>query len=163
MFKFEEEALLQQIDQHMFIIAYAITKNKNDALDVVQDAWVKIIAKIDTLRNEDKLLPWAKTIAAHTALNAVTRKKDQLMCDMTLERLTATSRTDTSVDDLIMVNDIYEKIGYFDQVTRDIFVYKYYYGYKDEHIADKLQMPVGTIKARIHRKIKSLRQHYASV
>ncbi|WP_245987486.1 RNA polymerase sigma factor [Cohnella lupini] len=43
---------------------------KNDAGDVVQEAWVRILEKRSTLRNKDKLIPWAKAIASNLASNA---------------------------------------------------------------------------------------------
>ena len=46
---------------------------KNEALDVVQEAWVRILEKIDTLRESDKLVPWAKTIAANLDAQGLSR------------------------------------------------------------------------------------------
>jgi RNA polymerase sigma-70 factor (ECF subfamily) len=47
--------------------------------------------------------------------------------------------------------ELSELLGRMDPVTRTLFLYKFYYGFKDDEIAAALHLPVGTVKARIHR------------
>jgi len=53
--------------------------------------------------------------------------------------------------------EISELLGAMDPATRTLMLYKFYYGFKDQEIADALSMPVGTVKARIHRAREKLR------
>ena len=42
--------------------------------------------------------------------------------------------------------------------TRALLLYKFYYGYRDQEIAAAMQVPIGTIKARLHRTKRRLKQ-----
>lgn len=156
----EDASLLLELNHQMYIVAYAKTGNKSDALDVVQDAWVKILGNIDTLRDETKLLPWAKTIVSHTAINALKSKKNELLFDG--DDLNYFPSYDEPLDMRVVVNDIKLMMQTLDVETSRIMMYKFHYDYKDQHIADKLQMPLGTVKAKIHRQIKRLRAYYGT-
>lgn len=157
--EYDGEALLHELHRQMFIVAYAKTRNKVDALDVVQDAWVKILINIDTLRDETKLFPWAKTIVSHTAINALKSNGKEVLIDRA-KIDDVFPAYDERFDDHVIVNDIKLTMQMFDAKTACIMMYKFHYDYQDQHIADKLQMPLGTVKAKIHRQLKRLRAYY---
>jgi len=154
-----EEDLLNTLYRHMFIVAYAKMKNKTDALDVVQEAWIKILQKLDTLKDPKKLVQWSKAIAANTAMNALKRKAadavqlyDEHMCIGELS-------FDLRVEERILKRAVYESLSLLDEETRTMMICKFYYDWKDRQIAEVVEMPVGTVKARIHRAKKLLREH----
>lgn len=153
--KLDEDKLLNTLYAEMFTVAYAKMKNKADALDVVQESWVKILKKIDTLRDEEKLVQWAKRIASNTANNVLRRKIVQH--EMVEERLVSAEKTDESVEYRYLRGEIQKSISMLDAQTRSMLVYKYYYGWKDRQIAEKMGIPLGTVKARLHRGRLKLR------
>lgn len=153
----DKDELLQNLYQKMFAVAYARTKNKSDALDIVQESWVKILHKIDTLHDRDKLFEWAKTIVNNTAINMLKKNsKEVTACHEALENMYHIS--DEHLEDRIAVNEIYECIQKLDMETRMVFIYKFTYGWKDQQIADKLNLPVGTVKAKLSRGKQRLRR-----
>src|SRR5690606_35251776 len=115
--------------------------------------------KIDTLKDQDKLFQWAKTIVSNTAINALKNnslRQKWLVDDRVLEyRLVY---YDHKWDDWIIVKELYKKMDSLDTQSRKMLVYKFRYGHNDQWIADALQLPLGTVKARIHRKIKHMRK-----
>ncbi|MBB6731150.1 RNA polymerase sigma factor [Cohnella zeiphila] len=120
---------------------------KNDVGDVVQEAWVRILEKIDTLRESDKLVPWAKTIAANLASNANRARRITYAYDGDENYEKALS----PIPDPELLTELSDLLGRLDPVTRTLLLYKFYYGFRDDEIAAALDMPVGTIKSRIHR------------
>lgn len=152
----EQDALLLELYRHMFMVAYSIMRNKNEAMDVVQESWLKILMKIDTLKDQDKLIQWAKAIAANTAFNLVRHKLKQARArmeeDADREPLSA-----ERVEDFVVQKILCEQIGKLDEKTRQIFIYKFYEDMKDKEIAERMQLPVGTVKARLHRGKEQLR------
>ena len=63
--------------------------NKSEATDVVQEAWVRILERQSTLRAADKLIPWAKAIAANLASNVNRAKREAFLFDDYLQTLSA--------------------------------------------------------------------------
>jgi len=54
--------------------------------------------------------------------------------------------------------EISELLGQLEPAARTLFLYKYYYGLKDREIASAMSMPVGTVKAKIHRARERLKK-----
>lgn len=153
------EAELVELYNQMIRVAYANVYNKSDALDVVQEAWVKMLAKRSTLREADKFTAWAKTITRNVAVN-VNRHAARIQLRSYDEfPPKAGTRSDRTEAELIV--EISELLGQLDPAARTLFLYKYYYGLKDQEIAAAMSMPVGTVKAKIHRARLRLRAKFA--
>jgi RNA polymerase sigma-70 factor (ECF subfamily) len=142
-----EDEMLDELYRQMSKVVRHKLQNKNDAGDVVQDAWVKILEHQSSLRDYEKLIPWAKTIATNLAYNANRSRRVEAVYDGYVSYLTGTS---TSSGPLLLT-ELSDLLGRLDPATRTLLLYKFYYGFKDEEIADALSVPVGTVKARIHR------------
>ncbi|MFC5402791.1 RNA polymerase sigma factor [Cohnella soli] len=142
-----EDELLDELYAQMLKVVRHKLWHKHDAGDVVQEAWVRILEKQSTLREKDKLIPWAKAIAANLASNANRARRHERIDDLP-ESEYASSRRDTDPESMA---ELTELLGLMDPVTRTLLLYKFYYGLKDAEIATALELPVGTVKARIHR------------
>ncbi|MDF2721328.1 MAG: DNA-directed polymerase sigma-70 factor [Paenibacillus sp.] len=153
--KEEQDALLMDVYKQMFIVAYSIVRDKMEAMDVVQESWVKILCKLDTLRDRDKLVQWAKAIVTNTALTMLKRKAVILLEDREDKGLSLVSAE--QVEERVIRSLILEEIHKLDEKTRQILMYKYYDDMKDKEIADLMELPLGTVKARIHRGKEQLR------
>ncbi|PZD94322.1 RNA polymerase subunit sigma-70 [Paenibacillus sambharensis] len=150
----KQEAVLRELYNHMIRVAYSKVRNKSDAHDVVQDAWVKMLSNHATLREESKLTAWAKAITKNVALNV----------NKTAGRIQPCEEWPSAVDhsaaltEAELMMEISELLGALDPTTRTLILYKFYYGFKDQEIADVMKMPVGTVKAKIHRTKERLKR-----
>ncbi|HEX7057486.1 MAG TPA: sigma-70 family RNA polymerase sigma factor [Bacilli bacterium] len=154
----DEYELLNELYRQMFIVAYSKVNNKSDALDIVQESWLKILLKLDSLKDRDKLLHWAKAIVSNTAVNFIKRK--QFMKWVAFQTETPQSRefiVDAQMEERFRRKELYDSIAKLDEETGKMLICKYYYGFKDKDIAEALDFPVGTVKARIHRAKDRLR------
>ncbi|WP_270164968.1 RNA polymerase sigma factor [Paenibacillus sp. SYP-B4298] len=146
------EVLLRDLYNQMIRVAYSKVRNKSDAHDVVQEAWVRMLSKRETLREQNKLCAWAKTITANVAYN-VNRYYGR-SSDGWFEPQEPSSSLRTEAE---LMLEISELLGALDPRSRTMMLYKFYYGFKDQEIADAMNMPVGTVKARIHRSRERLK------
>ncbi|MEB3102469.1 RNA polymerase sigma factor [Ferviditalea candida] len=154
----EREELTNELYRQMFIVAYSKVSNKMDALDVVQESWLKILQSIDSLKDPEKILQWAKVIVSNTANNLLRRKLALQMVPLSMDMPDIEGGfIDSRIDELVMREEIIESIAQLDQTTGRMLICKYYYGWKDKDIAASLDCPVGTVKAKIHRGKDRLR------
>ena len=159
----DEDELLATLYKHMFAVAYARTRSRSDALDIVQESWVKILQKLNTLKNPEKMIQWAKVIVANTAIN-IAKRRQLSAVPLLDERI----RSGELGADLRLVEEedrlaLYDGLQHLDDESRKIIICKFYYGWKDTQIAEVMELPVGTVKARIHRakaKLRSLLQSH---
>jgi RNA polymerase sigma-70 factor (ECF subfamily) len=142
----EDEVLNELYSQMLRVVLHKLW-HKSDAGDVVQEAWVRILEKSSTLRHKDKLIPWAKAIASNLASNANRSRRHERIYDHQENDITEAAFV-IEPESMMELSDL---LGQLDPVTRTLLLYKFYYGLKDAEIAAALQLPVGTVKARIHR------------
>ncbi|NBC69734.1 sigma-70 family RNA polymerase sigma factor [Paenibacillus sacheonensis] len=149
------EDKLLQLYNSMIVVAMSNVRNQSDAQDAVQEAWVRILTKHRTLRERDKLDAWAKVITANTAR---TINKQSRMTYPLGDRDPGAEELYCRRDEHRIMMEIRELLESLDSRTRALLLYKFYYGYRDQEIAAAWQVPIGTIKARIHRTKHRLRQ-----
>lgn len=157
----DEDELLNELYKHMFIVAYAKTRSKSDALDIVQESWIKILMKLDTLKDAEKLIQWAKVIVANTAINSVKRRSVSMVPLIDEQMRIGDLGADLHLEDKELKRAVYEGLSVLDEETRKIMICKFYFDWKDGQIAEVMEMPVGTVKAKIHRAKARLKIHLA--
>ncbi len=77
--------LYQSTYQDKLYIALKYIKNEDDAMDVLQDSYMKAFSKLDTLTDAERFPAWLGMIVANTAKNALKRKNPVLFSDMASE------------------------------------------------------------------------------
>ena len=74
--------LYENTYRNKLYIAMKYMKNEQDAMDVLQDAYIKAFSKLDSLQDANAFPGWMSTIVAHTALNALQKKQAVLFSDL---------------------------------------------------------------------------------
>ncbi|HEY0794842.1 MAG TPA: sigma-70 family RNA polymerase sigma factor [Acidisarcina sp.] len=69
------EKLVRQYDRQVFRIAQHITQNREDAEDVVQDAFFKAYQKLDQFQGNSKFYTWLVRIAVNESLMRLRKRK----------------------------------------------------------------------------------------
>lgn len=139
---------------HSFLkqLALKLTKQMDDADDLIQETFYKAIKNQDKYRTGTNLKGWLYTIMKNTFINNYRKKKNQnTFVDDTDNRYfinsgdnAKTVETDTLVDQEYIMRQI-ESI---DKNYLEAFM-MHYNGYKYEEIAEILDIPLGTVKSRI--------------
>ncbi|MFD2671338.1 RNA polymerase sigma factor [Marinicrinis sediminis] len=152
----KEPTFLEEVYRDMMTVAYARMRNKADALDVVQESWIKILQHLDSLDHKEKFIQWAKSIVNKTALNMIKRKsmeegKYRLIADQS-------HGGEMTIEEHLAGYDVREQLKELDKDLRMMMEYKYMYGYKDQEIADRMGIPLGTVKIRLFRCREKLKK-----
>ena len=71
-----QQLLYNRYANAMFTISYRITKDKELAADVLQEAFVRVFHYIYTFRGESTLGAWIKTIVVRSALAILKKEKN---------------------------------------------------------------------------------------
>lgn len=132
--------------------ALSLTHNVEDALDLLQDTYLKAITYRNKFEDSTNLKAWLFTIMKNTFINAYRRnvKTKQLISkgdEVALNRAFKQNSYDHS-DSRINAKEIIRHIETLDDQYKVPFT-RYYTGYKYEEIANELRLPLGTIKSRI--------------
>ena len=140
------------LDDNLRQIAFSLTHNQEDAEDLVQDTYLKVLQNTDRFVEATNLKAWVYTIMRNTFINGYRRKqKSKVVAYDGDENAFFTSTATVSGDDAdikLYVSEITSAISSMKDNQRDAFE-MFVDGFKYQEIADRLQISVGTVKSRI--------------
>ena len=139
--------------------ALSLTRNNDDALDLLQDTYVKAITYREKFEDSTNLKAWLFTIMKNTFINSYrravkTREIIQTNADLAMNRAFKNNHQDIT-ESRLATKDILNKIENLEDQYKIPFT-RYYSGFKYEEIAQEMQLPLGTIKSRIFLARKQL-------
>lgn len=136
----------------IYRLAYSYVKNKEDALDIVQDSIHKAFLSIDKLQNQGSIRSWFYRIVVTTALDLLRKQKHvHVVEDERLESfIPGQNDTYPNLDLAETLDDLPEKY-------RTVIILRYFEDMKIEDIAEVTQENVNTVKTRIYQALKRLR------
>src|SRR5512135_3882723 len=79
------EELVRRYDRNVFRIAQHITQNREDAEDVVQDAFLKAYGNLHQFQGQSKFYTWLVRIAVNEALMKLRRRRPERMVSLDQE------------------------------------------------------------------------------
>jgi RNA polymerase sigma-70 factor (ECF subfamily) len=153
----------------LFSIASKILNNPGEAEDVVQEAFVQIWEKAgDFDSNLGKPLGWAITLVRNRAIDRLraSRRRDLLAKEAGAEFAIATEFSETAnetVHGREKSKLIHSAIVDLPAEQRRAIELAYFSGLTQNEISEKLNEPLGTVKARIRRGLLKLRQQLEGV
>ncbi len=149
------------IQSNLMSFAMKLTLNKDEAYDLVQDTTLKALDNEEKFAADTNFKGWMLTIMRNIFINNYRKtSRENTMVDATVELYHITNATDSSQstpDGAHTCNEISALIASFPADYREPFN-MHIAGYKYEEIAEKLGMPLGTVKARIFNTRKKLRE-----
>ena len=150
-------------NKRLFHVAYSVTRDYYLAQDVVQETLLKAYQNIDKVEDKEKLGAWLSTIATRTAIDFVrkeSRTNERLDCYIDPENTNV--KMSQNVEQEVESNYVQEQIDrYINTLPLDqkkVYQLKNEYGLKEREIADLLQLNQNTVKTRLYRIRKQLRE-----
>ena len=133
--------------------AFRLTQNTEEAEDLVHDTMLKAFVNKDKFEDGTNLKGWLHTIMKNIFINKYRRmKKSQVQNDDTENQFYINNASLSSNNKSLSTHalkDITNAIGQLKDNLKTPFMMSYT-GYKYEEIAQKLSIPLGTVKIRIH-------------
>ena len=135
--------------------AYAMkfTKDVEDANDLVQDTIIKAIRYHNFYQEGTNVRGWLYTIMKNTFINDYRKKSRKNAVIDSSTDITAyhasTSSDRNNGENKFVMDDISKALSKLQPSYSTPFL-RYFEGYKYHEIADELNIPIGTVKTRIH-------------
>ena len=161
-------ALVNQHRKAVFHIINKIVRNDDVANDLVQETFMKAFASLAMYRSEYRFSTWLYKIAANASIDYLRKRRIQaLSLDRPLEN--KDGEVEFEVPDYSYHPErdlerkeqrfsIEEAIESLPDKYREVIIYRHKDDKSYEEIADLLDIPVGTVKARIFRARELLKK-----
>ena len=118
----------------------------NELDDAVQETFVKVFHSLPDFKGDAKIETWLYRITVNTAYD-FNRKRKSLSSLISRWVEHQDKQVSPSLDQKMLVQDALMKLPFKD---RTVLVLHYLEGYKQDEIADLLDIPQGTVKSRLH-------------
>ena len=153
---------VQKISYSLKPVAMNLTRDADDAKDLVQETLLKALLNKDKFKAGTNLKAWLYTIMRNTFINnynKITKRNSNIDSTEYFQYFNTDENyiTHNGATSDFVVTDINQAIAGLSADYRTPFM-MYYIGYKYLEIAEKLQIPIGTVKNRIHIARKELKQ-----
>jgi RNA polymerase sigma-70 factor (ECF subfamily) len=149
---FEELVITYQ--HRVFGVALRMLRNSAEAEDVAQEVFVRAHRGIAAFKGEAKLSTWLHTIAARLCLNrlAGAPRRHELHSEGTLERLAQPGADPSAaVEQSELEAALHRAVAELPDDGRIVVVLRDLEGLSYEEIAAALDLPLGTVRSRLHR------------
>lgn len=166
MISYEFESMVSKQVQTLKAHALNFTRDEQDAEDLVQDTILKAITYYSKFQEGTNLKGWLYTIMKNTFINNYRKIIRTSGVVIKSEEISSSnlvySSTKNRGENNFVMDDIKVALG---KLSEDYYVpfIMYFEGYKYQEIADHLNIPIGTVKTRIHMArimLKKSLRHY---
>jgi RNA polymerase sigma-70 factor, ECF subfamily len=138
-------------------LAYRYASNPSEAEDIAQDALLRAWRRRSTLRKVERRNPWLATIVRNEAF----RQHARVRPDPTSTIESYEGAEDAQVVATVERADLHAALKRLSEKDRELLDLRYSEDLTQAAIADKLGIPEGTVKVRLHRARDKLRRAYA--
>lgn len=145
-------------------VAASIVRNPADAADVTQQAFIKAWQSAHRIDVTRRIEPWLFTIARNTAIDMLRARDRHPRISIDLVAEPADSSVE-SIDDAWQRWQVRQALDRLPIDEREICRLSYLLGFSNQEIAERLRLPVGTVKSRARRarsRLAKLLAHLAN-
>lgn len=155
--------------QHkLYQVCYRMLGNKQEAEDITQEAFIRAYINLHSYDQKRKFSTWIYRIATNLCIDRIRKKKPDYYLDAEVagtEGLNMYSQIavdEQLPEDVVEQMELQERIQYeisrLPDKYRSVIVLKYIEELSLQEISEILDMPLGTVKTRIHRGREALRK-----
>jgi RNA polymerase sigma-70 factor (ECF subfamily) len=158
--------LVRRYQERLYHTVFRLVGNAEDAQDVVQETFLNAYQSLEGFKGDSQLFTWLYRIAVNTAISMKRKQRVLLRLDggrdgdQVLEPLDAseTSRPGHALEQAEQSRRVQHALTQLSAEHRAVLVLKDMEGHKYETMAELLQVPIGTIRSRLHRARLELRE-----
>ncbi|GAA0317941.1 RNA polymerase sigma factor YlaC [Bacillus carboniphilus] len=154
------EHLYNQYHRDIYQFALYFTNSIQDAEDITQDTFIKAMRNVKTIQDTSRIKFWLLSIARHTAIDHIRKKKFSKLIPDFFEKLIA---SDKSLDEQVVAKEKWEEI----QKTllklkphyRSLLILRGIQELTTKETADILGCTELKVRVDFHRAVKQLKKY----
>ncbi|HYF92080.1 MAG TPA: RNA polymerase sigma factor [Symbiobacteriaceae bacterium] len=151
--------LLLTYQERVYRRAYSFVHNRDDALDLTQDVFMRVIRSIGTFAAGRPLWPWLRRITTNVCLNYL-RDRPALLSlddpDGPAEPAGGADPLESAINSWVW-SQLQAALGRLPPLLRMAAVLRHQEGLSYEEVAQAMEIPVGTVKTYLFRARRFLK------
>lgn len=148
--------LVRKYQDRLYNGMVQILRNESEAEDVVQDAFVLAFSKLDSFQGKSAFFTWLYRIAYNVAITRLRRRKRGVSLDggdasVRLDFPDSGPLPNDTIEKREEAVQLYDALDRLSSEHRSILVLREMEELDYDAIAEILDLPVGTVRSRLHR------------
>jgi RNA polymerase sigma-70 factor (ECF subfamily) len=148
------EALYYRYRNWVYSLAYRFCDNEQDACDVLQETFFYFFNKFPNFELRCRLKTFLYPATKHLALNRRKKASRTVSLDDEIEQVPAPESRDHDAER----RELAEMIEILPEPQREVVFLRFADGLDLREISEALQIPLGTVKSRLHQAMSRLRK-----
>lgn len=139
--------------RRVYAVALRMCGDPEDARDATQEVFVNALRALRTFREEAQLGTWLHRVAVNASLDLIRRRKRRSAAplDVVTERPSGDPGPDERADASARAAEVHRALARVSGEHRAVLVLADLQGLDYAEVATALDIPVGTVKSRLHR------------
>ena len=162
------EALVLKYEKIVFNISVRMLSDQDDALDASQDVFLKVYKSIKGFKSEAKFSTWIYRVTSNVCLDIIRRRKDRASVSLdakiefddgeaSIDPISDTPCVEKEIERSELKRLVSEAVNELPENHRTMIILRDFQDMSYQDIAYVLDCPEGTIKSRISRARKVLK------
>jgi RNA polymerase sigma-70 factor (ECF subfamily) len=164
--KGDQDALKEIFDQYhqkVYRVAYGVVREREEALDIVQEVFIKLYRSIRNFKGKSKFYTYLYRMAMNTAIDHSRKmKKSPFLSLDEMEGFQPTEREEKDPDHTFLRKELKERIkGALEKLPIDqkkALIFREVEGLSYQEMAESMDCSVGTVMSRLHYARKRIRE-----
>jgi len=153
--------LTRMYQKKVFALGYSFLRNREDALDLVQETFLRLYQKLDSYRPEKNFEAWLLQIARNLCIDHLRRGEARLRSrtsGTSVEDMDPPDNRPVSGERLRDIRDILNRcVERLADRQRTVFTMRHFIELRNEEIAETLGITTGTVKSLHFKAVRNLR------
>jgi RNA polymerase sigma-70 factor (ECF subfamily) len=164
--------LVELYKDKIYHLGYRMLNQKQEAEDIVQETFLRVYTNLDRYDENQKFSTWIYRIATNLCIDRLRKRKPSFSIDAEMMDGEGTdlhamlASDDAGPDEELILSEtqhnIREAIQTLPDKYKTVVILRYLHDMSLQEISDVLDMPVTTIKTRVHRGREFLRKRLES-
>lgn len=165
--------IVELYQDKLYRVCFRMLGNKHEAEDIAQEAFVRAFVNIHTFDTNRKFSTWLYRIGTNLCIDRIRKKKPDYYLDAEvagtqgLNMYSQIASTEELPEEEVLKMEMQDRVQYeisrLPDKYRAVIVLKYMEDLPLQEISDILDMPLGTVKTRIHRGREALRKQLSNM
>ncbi|HCX63694.1 MAG TPA: RNA polymerase subunit sigma [Eubacteriaceae bacterium] len=154
-------SLQEVIDEHakqMYNMIFRMVPSREDAQDLTQETFLRVVQKIDGFQNKSKLSTWIHQIALNVVRDYYRQREETQVLEENILYYDRQNDTEKKVLNNERQRVLLLKIHALKPWMKEVVILRDVLGYSYQEIAEIIQEEEGTVKSRISRARDRLRE-----
>ena len=154
------EDLVIAYQHRVFGVALRMLRNRSEAEEIAQEVFLRVHRAVEDFRGEAKLSTWLYAITSRLCLNRLASGERRMAREgeESLERLRGDADPAAHVERIELEAALQRAITELPEERRIVVVLRDFEGLSYEEIAAALDLPLGTVRSRLHRARTDLKE-----